>query len=282
MAITEPGVYDGVPFADYLKIPAVNHSSLRRMAESPLHYRHAKDQPASGATDAMRIGTALHVHMLERERFSDLVAVSPVFSGKGSVALRADWQALHEGMCVIDDSEHAQVLGMGRAISAHPEARKYAEKPGLREVVVVWIDEATGLKCKARCDKFFPTIGLGVDIKTTRDASPEAFEKSIADYGYHTQLAFYAQGVRAATKSTAEFIIVAVENESPHGCAVYEVDPDAIAIGEAYCRHWLARVAECEKSGVWPGYSQEVMRIGLPVWAAKRARQEGMVSLEQY
>lgn len=280
MKIHEVGIYENIPFADYLAIEAVNHSTLRRMGDSALHYSHAKAAPPTPPGDSMRIGSALHAWMLERERFAELVAIQPQFSGKGSVALREEWQAAHEGMTIIDGDEHAAVLGMGLAIGSHPEARKYAAKPGQREVVVVWIDEATGLKCKARCDKFFPTIGLGVDIKTTRDAGTDAFEKSIADYGYHTQLAFYRRGMRAATKGETEFVIVAVENTAPYGCAVYDVDQDALKIGEKYCETWLARVAECQKSGEWPGYRQEVMTIGLPRWARLKAQQEGMVPLE--
>lgn len=270
---TQPGVYPNVPFADYLCIDAWNHSTLSVGVKYTMrHVRHARDNRGGHASDSMRIGSALHAWMLERERYAELVAVSPVFNRrtKDGRAWAEAFESEHAGKVVLDADEEATVKAMGAAIGMHPRARKLALTPGDRECVVIWDDERSGLRCKARIDKLIRSAGIGVDIKTTRDASPDAFEKSVLDYCYHTQLAFYADGWKAATGEELSFFILAVENDEPHGVAVYQIDDETMDIGRFEMRRVLAEVAACVKSGRWTGYADAVIPIGLPAWKKKQ------------
>lgn len=268
-----PGVYSNVTFADYLRIDAWNHSTLSVGVKYTMqHVRHARDNRGDSPSDSMRIGSALHAWMLERERYGDIVVVSPAFDRrtKQGKADAAAFEAASVGKVVLDADEEATVKAMGAAIGMHPRARKLALTPGERECVVIWDDERSGLRCKARIDKLIRTAGIGVDIKTTRDASPDSFERSVLDYHYHTQVGFYADGWKAATGEELSFFILAVENDSPHGVAVYQIDDETMDIGRFEMRRVLAEVAACEKSGRWTGYADAVIPIGLPAWKKKQ------------
>src|SRR5690554_6330392 len=64
----EPGVYYGVPMAEYNSWnDCVRSSWLSRLLNrnsTPAHVRHAIDNP-SGETDALRMGEAIHTAILE-------------------------------------------------------------------------------------------------------------------------------------------------------------------------------------------------------------------------
>ena len=100
-----------------------------------------------------------------------------------------------------------------------------------------------------------------MDLKTTRDASPDGFGKSIANYRYHVQSAHYRDGFQAG-----RFVWVAVEIDPPYAVAVY-IDGDEIhARGDGERLSDLRLYAECKASDKWPGYPDEVQNISLPRW----------------
>ena len=134
---------------------------------------------------------------------------------------------------------------------------------------MTWRDDASGLRCKGRIDCLATIAGRAaiVDIKTTTDARPDAFARSIATYGYHFQAAHYLAGMRANGVDVVGFVVIAVESRAPHGVAVYELDAEALEVGEERRRALLSTLAECRASGRWPGYRTQT--ISLPRWAAR-------------
>jgi len=130
-----------------------------------------------------------------------------------------------------------------------------------------WEDAETGLLCKGRFDEIGRRAGVIVDLKTTRDASREAFSRAIYTIGYYIQAAHYIAGAKALGIDADRFGIIAVEKDPPYAVAIYEVSGAALYDGERERRKLLELYAQCEESGEWPGYPQEVVEIDLPVWA---------------
>lgn len=155
------------------------------------------------------------------------------------------------------------------AVQNHPVAQVLMES-GKPEVSIFWDDVETGVQCKMRADWLTPD-GI-LDWKTTEDASPEAFAKTIARFGYHVQAAFYLDGWAAATETVANpdaFIFGALETKRPHELAFYYADPEMIQEGRITYRHWLRKYAYCLTKNDWPGYAPEISRVSLPKWAMK-------------
>ncbi len=122
------------------------------------------------------------------------------------------------------------------------------------------------LPCKLRAD-YVPDDGSClVDLKTCRIANPEAVQRAIYNFSWHTRAAWYLAGAEAATgKRPEKYLFVLVEVE-PVGCVtVYELDDRALSRGDQIIAATLPKIATCIETGVWPGYPGGV--IGLPAWS---------------
>jgi exodeoxyribonuclease VIII len=186
---------------------------------------------------------------------------------------KAEWLANNGQRTVLKPEEWDQLMNMRDAVMAHPIARALLTgRPGKAEQSVYWVDHATGVLCRCRPD-FWRDDNLIVDLKTTEDASPEGFAKSIANWSYDTQDAFYTDGVLAATgKPLRAFVFLAVEKSArvvegqPLGVAVYQLDEAGRDIGRAKYREDLGVYAQCVKTGIWPCYGDKLKTISLPQW----------------
>lgn len=251
---------------EYHSIPAVNASLLKQIARSPAHARAYMTAPQE-TTAAMAFGTAFHACVLEPEKFAENYIV---FSGdRRTKAGKEDYEAILKANRIpLSDDDYSTITLMAGAIGDHDAAASFVrDREGNAEASVFWRDERTGLQCKCR-----PDIWLGkvlVDVKTTDDASPEGFAKSIVKYGYHLQAAHYLEGTGAES-----FVFVAVEKKPPYAVAVYVLDQlslqYAIDKRNALLDYW----ADCQKAALFPAYSTGIQTISLPNWAFNQEIEE--------
>jgi hypothetical protein len=92
------------------------------------------------------------------------------------------------------------------------------------------------------------------------------FSKAVAEYGYHNKAAFYLDALTLLDPRPRHFLFVAVENTPPHALALYQLTEEAIHQGREENRAALKLLAECKRSGVWPGFPAEVTYLDLPRW----------------
>jgi len=170
-----------------------------------------------------------------------------------------------DGRTILTEDEHAQVSRMADAVWEHPFARKLLNARTATEASYVWNDDATGVRCKARMDIVCGGLKTLCDLKTTLDASTDAFQYAIRTHHYEVQAAHYLAGPLAAEGvEFEEFAFICVEKNEPHCVAVYVIDPESIAIGHDRRREAITTWCACMKSGIWPGYSDSAQLIGLP------------------
>jgi hypothetical protein len=86
---------------------------------------------------------------------------------------------------------------MGSAMLGHPAAALLLGISGEAETTHMWTDATTGLQCKCRPDWISEDGGILVDLKTTEDASPREFQRSIAKWRYHVQAGWYMAAIEA-------------------------------------------------------------------------------------
>jgi hypothetical protein len=173
------------------------------------------------------------------------------------------------------------VQAMAEAIRQHPIAGPlFTPGQGLAEQSIYWTDPATGVRCRVRPDwlKKLPGLTLAVDLKTTKDANPEAVSRAIRDYSYHQQDAFYTDGIYAATGAEdVRFIFVFVSKTAPYLITVRELADQDRDIGRARNERALRIYADCESTGVWPDWTgpvTEIPQIGMPTWDTIRQAEE--------
>jgi len=265
-----PGVYEDAPIEEYLSWPYCSHGRLVGLRDrSPAHVRHEMENPRP-STPAQEMGTAVHTAVLEPNTFRERYLRGP--DGPWN---RNPWKAevtqLREAnpeAIVLKADAFDTCLRIRDLVVAHPVAKQLID--GRTELSAVWEDPATGVLCRGRFDVLNERIAVVVDLKKTRDASRDAFSRAIYAYGYHMQAAFYLRGAQALGFDFQDFAILAVEDEPPNCIAVYELEPAALAYGEAEIEPLIPIYAECDRTGVWPGYPEEPVRVGLPTWAEKK------------
>jgi len=248
---------------EYHADPAVSASHLKAVMQSPYHYWSRYVDPNRKPvepTAAMKLGSLAHCAILEPEELLNRYGVCAPRNTKAGKE-QAERMAA-QNMEAVTASDMALAMGMSAAVQAHPAAYALL-KEGKAEQSFWWDDLATGMRCKCRPDWYQgSTI---VDIKTTTDASPQAFARSVATFGYHIQAAHYLEGL---SDRCQRFVFVAVEKTYPHAVAVYELDGEALALGRTMRDNGMDVIAGCHAANVWPGYGDTTIQtISLPKWA---------------
>ena len=246
--------------AEYHADPAVSASHLHAVAASPYHYWSRfldPNRPVIEPTAAMRLGSLVHCAVLEPDELNSRYAVAPDRRSKDGKATAAMLAA--SGIEAVTAADMELAMAMAASVRSHQAAAELLRN-GKAEQSFWWDDVDTGLRCKCRPDWYYGTTV--VDLKTTTDASPQGFAKSVANWRYHVQQAHYMAGTFAE-----RFVFIAVEKTYPYAVGVYELDATAMNVGYALRRNNLQTIADCRAINEWPGYSQGIQNLSLPKWA---------------
>ena len=255
----------------------VSKSDLDLLHICPAKYRYRKDNPDENETPALLFGSMVHKLILEPERFDQEFAVAP----EGDRRKKAGKQAYEDFLQtagerrIVTKADYDKGCEMRDAVMSNAKMKQLLTG-GETETSYYWSDERTGVKCKCRPDKV--NMGYIIDLKTTNDASREGFARSLFNYRYHVQAAWYLVGYEAATGvKPAGFIFVAVEKEPPYASAIYVVNDVTVDLGAKEAAANLDTFVNCSETGNWYGYggeNNEAMTIDLPAWVMKRKELE--------
>lgn len=258
----KPGIYtrDQLTNEAYHAAPGISKSGLDLVARSPAHYAYAAPRES---TRAMEVGTAIHCSILEPDRFAtDYMMLREVTDRRASAYKEACkvWSAER----VLTGTEADKVAGMQESVRSNRHLADFLGAPGQCELSVFATDPETGVLVKCRFDKLLDSHAA-VDLKKTQDIRD--FGKSVANYGYHIQAAFYSDVYEWATGEKLDgFVFAAVEEVMPHASAPFFLDDEAMEIGRIEYRKALNTYAECLASDEWPGIECEPQEIQLPYW----------------
>jgi hypothetical protein len=254
---------------DYFALKGAHYSGLKHLGRSALHYAQAEEEPGK-STEAQLVGTATHWAVFEPQKFTACIAVWDRRNGKRSghkwTAFEAS--ALLNRQIILTEAEQEVVLRLASAVRNSPQVKPFFEHGGESEKEITWIDAETGIACKAKLD-WVCRLGI-VDLKTTKDASPDGFGRECARYSYHQQGGLYTDGWSASHDGEAlPYFIIAAEKTPPHVVQVYRVDGDVLELGRAEMHEYLRRLAKLQKlpRDQWPGYADGVLDLALPRWA---------------
>jgi len=249
----------------------VSNSGLKLIgSKTPRHYWAQyvdPDRIRQASTPAQMIGTAIHAAALEPDVFEEEYIVAP-FEDRRKAGYKA-WAA-DQDKNIIMPSDMTSVLGMRKSLHAHPEANRLLTSSGAFELSAYANDPETGALVRARFDKLNDD-GWAVDLKKCQDASYAGAAKSIGNYGYYHQDAFYRCVYKWLTGETLRgFAFIFVEENPPHAVCVYRLAAEDVARGYAECRRNLNLYARCLELDSWPCYSEDMTEIQLNQWDRKR------------
>jgi len=269
-----PAIIEGMPSEEYHACTELSKHDLDKVAISPLHFKTYKAEPQE-ATEAMQIGTLVHTAILEPDLFSDSFLLAPDCD-KRSKEGKDRWKTAQEeaelsGKIVAPEQTIKNIRLMAESVFAHRSAKLALSSGGMVEASIFARDPETGVAIRSRPDLITKGNSI-VDVKTCQveKGGIAEFAKSVANFRYDVQAAFYLDICKLAGLEKTAFVFIVIEKEAPFAVATYQLDEDSIAAGRAQYRKNLAFYAECLKNDEWPCYSQGVEVISLPKWKLRQ------------
>jgi len=270
---------------NYNEVEGINYSLLKEYHKSPRHFKWAKENRRP-ATESQMLGTLVHSMVLEPHTVEqDFTIINPLLRPEPTKDFRSmenkAWkQALLEeaslhGRQIVEAEIYEQAKAMADSVLSNPVIKSLLEKAVI-EKGIQWKDPMTGLMCKGRPDAYVPDKDLIIDLKTTISAHPSDFQRSLWNYRYHEQAAFYSMGLKAihGTDKYNRFLFIAVENKAPYCSANYFLSPGALDTGWVTCQSLLSLHKECVTNNDWSkGYEVRadhksgIMDLDLPQYA---------------
>lgn len=263
------------PAEYYAETVHASRSGLEVLRQSPRLFeamrltREIDDKESA----ALRRGRALHIKVFRPELYSSLVRVVPSMRQSHALdELRASLPPL--GVLLTPDQAQ-QVAGMTEAVRRHGLVGDWLRREsGEAEIAFRWNDDESGLPCKMMVDHFFMTAARDAvrvwDLKSTADPSPSAFMRSVAQFGYHRQEAWYCDAMqRHFGDLPVRFFFVAVRAEPPHEVAVHFLDDGFRSAGRRQVRAGLRAWADCRARNDWRApweISKQPNRLTAPRW----------------
>lgn len=271
MSAVYPLVHEKLPFSAYLDLVGESSTALRQMLISPLQYRHYIRQGRED-TDTLRIGRAVHTATLEPMQFLREYVLWE--GGRRAGKAWEEFQAEHEGKTILKPELYDPAVAMAEAIKAHPVAGALFTGAGRNELSIQW-RHSSGMVCKARIDRLGDAL---IDIKTARDITPHSFGAASIRYGYHVQLAYYADAVKAAGLGTLPVRLVVVEKAPPYDVVVYDIDDAQLDLGRQEYERALQLIKDCRLTNSWPGQAPlHPLLLKLPAWAQPEFDEEAAI-----
>lgn len=275
-------IISDVPDYVYHGGPGISNSGLNLLAKSPAHFKADKEARTNDAarktpSKAFDLGTALHCAILEPNKISEMVALREKVDNRTKVGKEYNeaWSNENPGKIGLNAEELDNLQRCVDAVHAHAPARNLLQK-GKSEQSAYWnwtvpVDgEEIPTLCRGRMD-WLTDDGVIVDLKTTADADIDAFTKSITNYGYHRQQAWYQGGLGQILGVHCPFYFIVVENKAPpFGVRVMQLQQRAVDVAREELESYLNLYAKCLKSDTWPNYREVIEIVDIPHWYKTR------------
>lgn len=242
---------------DYHARPEISNSQLKHIAKSPAHYKYFLDNKGK-TTKPMELGTVFHSLLLEPYTIDEMVVVND--ENRNSNSFKA-FKELHSDKIILKTPEYDTLQSMAASLLSTEWGNMLFSGEASRENSIFCKDPETGLYLRCRIDLIKRRKkAVLLDLKTTCDASEEGFWKSIRNYDYHVQAAFYWDCYVALTgEEPQSFIFALTEKTPPYVTAYYIVPPAIIQAGRAIYQKRLGMVKQRHESGIWEGYADKPM-----------------------
>ena len=265
-----PGVYRNIPAHIYHAWDAIGSTTLKAYAEYPAKCL----DPFTGSDDSA-IGSGVHAYTLQGETglTEECFILPPECEGRGkaAVAARTAYAAAHPMKTLLPPrcgkNEESRIdmretlEAIDTALRDHPKVGPVL-RDSEKELSLVWIDERTGRRCKARLDIWQARTRLPWDLKKTRDIT--RFQWHMRELFYHVQAGHYFNGAHACGLEPVGFGFIPFEAFPPYRVGFGYVqmdDPDRLAAARVEAERLIALYHQSQELNWWPTF-----QIPADVW----------------
>jgi len=267
-----------IPFAEYLKTPGMNPSTLVQAIVDPWtatismeQLKAAIDGKLEKSSASLTFGRAFHTMLLEPDLFADqwrilqgccaTLAKGGACKNAGRYIAGGSWYCgTHkpdggiEPEDAITEDEAARIREMCRKVKGHPVTRLIHQSGGVETTVRA---DLCGVPCKGRLDKYVesgPFAKTIIDAKKVQvgTANRASFGKDILKWSYHVKAAMYCDMADAMYGGVHSFIWIVVEDKEPHGVYVHRMTQAEYAVGRSIYQSILRLYSICAAKGLWP------------------------------
>lgn len=243
----------------------LSKSRLDLIAKSPylFWWKYLSGQYVESApTPALIMGKAFHCRLLEPQEFGKRYAILPPNIDRRTKDGKEKYQAFldeTQGLEIITKDQDEQIEGMYRSVMDHNIASSIVLAEGESEKVIEY--DYRGHCWKSIVDRYSTFRHIIWDVKTTDDASPEGFRRSMFKYRYHVQAALYMEGMRALGHEVKAFIFLAIEKNPPYQIGLYYISADLINQALQLIELDVLKYQVCLENNNWPMYENLITEI---------------------
>lgn len=224
-------------------------------------------------TKPMKLGSIVHMAVLEPNKFRSLYKMQPDFGDLRSPKNRDKRDAWisdqPKDAMIMTSSEYDSLMNMLESVMNYQNGMIVNMlKNAVFEKSGIFRDPDTGLKCRFRTDALQEDMSLLSELKTTRDPSYNFFMNEIGNKDYHVQVALYSKGVKEVHGTEPQQkSFIAVQNCEPYHVAVYEMPEGMLSVAEQKVKTGLLRIKKSLETDTWPGIQENGAEFAhLPSW----------------
>lgn len=262
----KPGLFQRMPFAEYLAIPALSQSVLQHGRNDFGSMKHLQAamiiESVEKVTDQMVLGQAVHTAFLEPELAADRIAT---YTGDRRVGKEWDqFRFENSGRIILTRTAAEKLQGVVNALRANEQMQKWMN--AVQQVEMSCIGSIQRLPFKGRCDALMPAVIA--DLKMIPSTDERAVDARIWEFGYHIQGWIYTK-----LFNRPRYALAFVESESPWDVRTVELSPEWLKLGEKEATGIIEQVKFCRKKyggKPWPGRYRHIDVIKPPEWVAQK------------
>lgn len=252
---------------DYYEIDALSNSSLSVLRRSPqeFHERFVTGEQKGEETDAMRLGSAVHMLALEPGKFdSEYVVLDGPVNPRTQAAYGRDTKAFsewlenakaYESRKIIIREDFDQSIAIAQAFHGHEiiEGLMSVEGKEFEKTLLLTYqyDDGSSERVKCKPDCIIPAESIIIDLKTSSDPRPDEFQWSALRYGYYRQAAIYLDACEVYYGKEFRFLFGVVNSKAPHECGVFELTLGDIQRGREEYHELIEEYSRRKLSNNW-------------------------------
>ena len=184
----------------------MTNSTLKMFIDKcPKAFQYVLENPIK-ATAPMKFGSAFHMLVLEDKEFSRHYAIEPDGVDRRTTIGKSTLLKFNESLNGREAISYKDYMLM-QSMNTHLKANKHyslLENCNQFEKIYLWKNEVHNILCKGKLDAVNTRDKYIVDLKTTRDASPDGFK---------------------------DYYIYAIEKSKPHCICIYKMSEDMLKAG---------------------------------------------------
>ena len=252
----------------------LSYSSLKQFARSPIHYiqyLNEKFEP----TDSMVLGSVVDCLLLTPDEFENKYLVIPKIdrrskAGKEAYA-EAQSRAAENNLTIVSEVQYNTAQIMVDQVSNNPEAKAILNGTTETQKKIEWKHkELPFVGYLDGAGEFHDGKKFIFDLKTTSDASLDAYTKQLINLKYDLQIAMYYIAYQRQHFQQPLAYHIVVENKAPYSCNVFKLSDTVLEAGKRVYDSLCDKFKECMEDENWgAGYEffqQPNQILELPEW----------------